>query len=128
MIMRPIVKLENEHLLLEVFPIGDLDVNCSLITHRDSQEALIIDPGNDFATTWEILQKRQVHLKLILQTHGHFDHLGQSARLKKESGAPLYLHPADDYLYQTLAQQGNIFGAQVFYDPQGITGPLSDGQ
>ncbi|GAB4213387.1 MAG: MBL fold metallo-hydrolase [Roseiflexaceae bacterium] len=34
-------------------------------------------------------------LALILHTHGHYDHCGSSAALRKQSGAPTAIHPAD---------------------------------
>src|SRR5207247_198628 len=49
----------------------------------------------------------------IWLTHAHLDHVMGVARLKRETGAPVYLHPADRELYDHAVQQGLAFGIPV---------------
>jgi glyoxylase-like metal-dependent hydrolase (beta-lactamase superfamily II) len=77
-------------------------------------------------------------IKAILLTHGHLDHAGNLARLKKWTGARIYGHPAEQahvngtYPYQGLNKwcgRLEALGRAVFnYRPAAIDEFLSDGQ
>lgn len=54
-------------------------------------DELVIDPGDDLAKLRAALPEP----KAILLTHGHFDHMLSAEALQKESGAEVYVHPAD---------------------------------
>ncbi len=50
--------------------------------------AMVVDPG-DADVVRRALQKRDLHLALILNTHHHSDHTGGNAKLQKDYGAPI---------------------------------------
>jgi glyoxylase-like metal-dependent hydrolase (beta-lactamase superfamily II) len=52
----------------------------------------------------------------ILLTHAHLDHVTGVARAKQALGAPVWLHEADNFLYEKVVQQGMMFGLRV--EPQ----------
>jgi glyoxylase-like metal-dependent hydrolase (beta-lactamase superfamily II) len=54
-------------------------------------------------------------------THGHIDHILGVAAVKRATGAPIYLHPADRPLYDSLTQQDRGSGLKV--DPLPAAGP-----
>ena len=80
--------------------VGDLSTNCYLLTDEDTNESLIIDPGDegDFIST-TILEKR-VKPKAIVFTHGHYDHCLAALELKLNFNIPIYIHPEDLFLYK----------------------------
>jgi glyoxylase-like metal-dependent hydrolase (beta-lactamase superfamily II) len=43
------------------------------------------------------LAEREWTLKLIVSTHGHWDHMGDNAAVQAHTGAPIAIHPADAY-------------------------------
>jgi glyoxylase-like metal-dependent hydrolase (beta-lactamase superfamily II) len=77
-------------------------------------------------------------LKAIVLTHGHLDHAGCASVLQKWSGAPVYLHPADEpiargeFPYHGWARVAGVLeavGRRVTgYRPPCIDATLSDGQ
>ena len=99
--------------VVEMFPIGSFACNCSLIYSVVTKQAIIIDPGNDFATLSDIIAERGLQVVKLLHTHAHFDHIGESCRCKADTGADLFLHREDLFLYQSLQQQGLFFGQTV---------------
>ena len=71
---------------------GQLDVNCYILT--EERDAAVIDPGGDCDRIIAALGGAE--LKMILLTHGHFDHIGAVAELAEKTGAEVYIHKADE--------------------------------
>ncbi|MDB9786550.1 MBL fold metallo-hydrolase [Bacteriovoracaceae bacterium] len=103
----------KDKLEIETFPMGDLGCNCSLIYSPKSKEAIIIDPGNDAVSLMKLIKERQLTVKLLLHTHAHFDHIGQSQIIHEQTGAKRLLHKDDLFLYEGLPQQGMFFGVKM---------------
>ena len=99
--------------VVETFPIGSYACNCSLIYSVKSRQAIIVDPGNDFLTLSKIIADRELQVVKLLHTHAHFDHIGQSCLCKADTGAELFLHRDDLFLYQGLREQGLFFGESL---------------
>ncbi|MEW6515853.1 MAG: MBL fold metallo-hydrolase [candidate division FCPU426 bacterium] len=78
-----------------VFQVGLLETNCYLAWDSESREAFVIDPGSPSKSLEAAIEANGLHLIAIINTHGHSDHIGGNARLKKITGAPVYLHPDD---------------------------------
>jgi hydroxyacylglutathione hydrolase len=79
----------------EIFPVGPLQCNCSVIGDEGSHEAIVIDPGDNIERVLATLQSHSLTLKQILITHGHIDHVGGAMKLKEATGAPIYMNSGD---------------------------------
>ena len=75
--------------------VGLLEVNCYVLGDETTKEAVVIDPGGDEAAILEALDYHQLKLKLIIDTHGHFDHVDANLPLKEATGAQIAIHAAD---------------------------------
>jgi hydroxyacylglutathione hydrolase len=80
---------------LRSLTVGDLATNCYLFWDPATHEAAVIDPGDEPERVLEVLRREHLRLALILNTHGHADHIGGNDGLKRATGAPLWVHPAD---------------------------------
>jgi hydroxyacylglutathione hydrolase len=58
-----------------VVPVGPLQCNCYILW-SDPADAVVIDPGDEPEKIVAALEARGITPKLILNTHGHFDHTG----------------------------------------------------
>ena len=100
---------------MKVVPIpnGQFAENCYLVVDEARRACAIVDPGEEA----ELIAHRVAALGLtpvaIWLTHAHLDHVMGVARLKRETGAPVCLHPADRELYDHAVQQGLAFGIPV---------------
>lgn len=94
----------------EIFPVGPLQCNCSVIGDESTHEAIVIDPGDEIENILAILQKHHLRLTQIVVTHGHIDHVGGAVKLKKLTGAPILLNENDDALLQMLDVQASWLG------------------
>jgi hydroxyacylglutathione hydrolase len=75
--------------------VGLLEVNCYILGDEETKEAVVIDPGGDDDEILEALQNSGLKLKLIIDTHGHFDHVDANQPLKAATGAQIAIHEAD---------------------------------
>lgn len=81
--------------------------NTYLLLKEGSSECIIIDPGVDFESIQQAILDLALEPIAIACTHGHFDHLGCIAPLKKAFGnLPYALHEKDF----KLAKAANFFG------------------
>ncbi|TLG14294.1 MBL fold metallo-hydrolase [Nocardia cyriacigeorgica] len=74
----------------------DVDNNIWLV--GDDNEVLIIDAAHDARPILDAVAGRRV--TAIVCTHAHNDHVTVAPQLSAATGAPIYLHPDDDVLWQ----------------------------
>ncbi len=94
----------------EIFPVGMLACNCSVMGDESTREAIVIDPGDDIEQIQQILTKHRLRAKYIVATHAHIDHVGGIAKLQEATGAAVLMHQNDLLLYQNLAMQAEWLG------------------
>jgi hydroxyacylglutathione hydrolase len=97
-------------MIIQVFPVGMLGVNCVILGDEDSKEAVVIDPGGDTPEILVRLSKAELRVAAIVHTHGHVDHVGGTGELKRVTGAPVYVHEADRLLFEKAPEQAMMFG------------------
>ncbi len=100
-------------MILETFPVGPLQCNCTFLGDEASGEAIIIDPGEEVSRIRKLLTSRGLKLKQILITHAHIDHVGGALQLKRLTGAPIYLNENDLPLLAMMNDQAAWLGAPV---------------
>jgi hydroxyacylglutathione hydrolase len=94
----------------EIFPVGPLQCNCSVIGDETTREAIVIDPGDEIDTVVAALSKHKLTVKQIVITHAHIDHVGGAMKLKKLTGAPILLNENDTALLKMLDIQAAWVG------------------
>lgn len=97
-------------MILESFPVGPLQCNCTIVGDEESGEAMVVDPGDNVPQILAFLEKHRLKLKQIVVTHGHIDHVGGAARLKKATGAPVLLNQNDLPLLKMMDVQAAWLG------------------
>jgi glyoxylase-like metal-dependent hydrolase (beta-lactamase superfamily II) len=76
--------------------VGPVATNVHLLAAARTREAIAIDtaiPSLDWIAGE--LRERDWSLKLIVTTHGHWDHFGENAAVAEHTGAPIAVHPLD---------------------------------
>src|ERR1035437_3748527 len=99
-------------MILESFPVGPLACNCTLLGDEEAHEAIVIDPGDEVDRIHRRLTDLGLKLKQILITHAHIDHVGGALKLRKLTGAPIFLNEDDMLLLQMIATQAAWLGIQ----------------
>lgn len=70
---------------------GDMTVNAYLVWDPATREAAAFDTGADCSGLLQRVEREGLKVKLILLTHAHPDHVADLARLRKATGAPVYI-------------------------------------
>jgi hydroxyacylglutathione hydrolase len=76
--------------------VGPLATNVHVLADERSREAIAIDTATpSLAWIADELATRNWTLKLIVSTHGHWDHIGDNAAVAEHTGADIAVHPLD---------------------------------
>jgi hydroxyacylglutathione hydrolase len=94
----------------EVLPVGMLQCNCSIFGDEQTHEAMVVDPGDDIERILEIVRRHGLTVKSIVITHAHIDHIGGAQKLKKATGAPVYMNSNDAELQKNMGMQAAWLG------------------
>lgn len=84
---------------------GPFKENSYFVRNRESEHALLVDPGDDLQSIEAVILGKPTHLDAILLTHGHFDHLGAVEPLSQTYQIPVYMDQKDS----KLAQKSSIY-------------------
>jgi glyoxylase-like metal-dependent hydrolase (beta-lactamase superfamily II) len=93
----------------EVLPVGPLQCNCSILGDETTREAIVIDPGDEVERILAVLAAHDLRVRYIVNTHAHFDHVGNCCELKQATGAEIWLHKGDLPIYETAPRQAAAF-------------------
>jgi hydroxyacylglutathione hydrolase len=76
--------------------VGPLATNVHVLADPRSREAIAIDTATPcLAWITDELAARDWTLKLIVSSHGHWDHIGDNAAVAQHTGADVGAHPLD---------------------------------
>lgn len=70
---------------------GDMTVNAYLVWDPVGRNAIAFDTGADCSEMLSRIEQEKLDVRLILLTHAHPDHVADLRRLRKETGAPVYI-------------------------------------
>jgi len=87
--------LETGALLVDQILVGKFAIFSYLITDPVTREALLVDPGAEAQKILNNINDRQAHLRWIVCTHAHPDHLGALGLVKQDTGASFGIHPLE---------------------------------
>ncbi|RAY11115.1 MBL fold metallo-hydrolase [Actinomadura craniellae] len=77
---------------------GSWDVDNNVWLVGDDREVVVIDAAHDAEAIAAAVGDRR--LTAIVCTHAHNDHVNAAAALADRLGAPIWLHPADEVLWE----------------------------
>ena len=110
-------------MIIESLVVGPIQANCFILGDEETREAAVIDPGDEDKRILSRLQKNNLQLKTIINTHGHFDHVGGNKALKEKTGAILLIHAGDAPMLAQLSVSAAAWGMQAEDSPH--AGPLA---
>ena len=107
--------------------VSPLQTNVYVIGCKETKEAAIIDAGGNAPGLLQLAERLGFKITKILQTHAHIDHVAALSQIKEATAMPIYLHPADQPLYDAAVEQGKRFGFTLQPLPP-VDETLEDGQ
>jgi hydroxyacylglutathione hydrolase len=114
-------------MIIETHAVEPFFKNGFVLGCEKTRDAVVIDPGDEVDLLVDAVSRHGLTVRYILLTHAHLDHVTGVGRAKQAFGAPVGLHQADNFLYEGVVQQGQMFGLRVerqpavdfFYDGEG---------
>ncbi len=93
--------------------VGQMSTNCYIIKKDGCRDAVIIDPGADTTVIQDALHRMEASCRLILLTHGHFDHILSVGDLRG-ADKPVAIHKDD----AEMLTHRDMFSSLIPYDPR----------
>jgi glyoxylase-like metal-dependent hydrolase (beta-lactamase superfamily II) len=100
-------------MIIETFPVGWLQCNCTILGNEETGEAIVIDPGDEPLEVLARLEKHGLTARQIVCTHTHIDHVGAICDLQEKAGTPASIHKADLFLFEKLDVQAQWIGTPM---------------
>ena len=91
-------------------PNGRFAENTYLIVDEQARECAIVDPGEEAGLILHKVEETGARPVGIWLTHAHVDHVLGVPAVAQQTGAPVWLHPADRPLYDAVPDQATWFG------------------
>jgi len=104
-------------MIVKTLSVGPIMANCYIIGCEETKNAAVIDPGDEADRILLALSEEKLKVQYILNTHGHFDHVGANKRLKDVTGAKLAIHPDDIVMLESVNMAAASFGMSVENSP-----------
>lgn len=108
----------NDKLVVDQMSVGPLQVNCFIVTCRKTKEAMVIDPGEEGERILHVAEKQDLKIRKVVNTHGHFDHIGANLHIVEKTGAELLIHADDLPLLQNARSHAEVYGLSVAASPE----------
>ena len=96
-------------MIVKTFTVGMLQTNCYVVNSNQTKDAIIIDPGLDFSSEAkqiiDYITKGALKVKLIVNTHGHSDHINGDAIFQEKYNVPIYIHRSDAHSIEEFEKE-----------------------
>ncbi len=119
-------------LKLDSFVFNPFAENTYVVYDDDTKECVIIDPGCSTAgeenELFGFIDSHRLKPLMVINTHGHIDHIVGNTAVKKRYGIPVAAHPnvKDDFLRSR--QQAQLFGMSFMGEGELPDRDLEDGE
>jgi len=110
---------------IDIVVTGPLGVNTYIVS--DNGNAMIFDAGGNEEDIEEYLQENGLKAVALVNTHGHFDHIGAIHPLMEKYNLPFYMHKDDEFLLGQGKKVMQMYGFGDMETPV-ITNQLEHGQ
>ncbi len=81
-------------MIIKRLTVGPLQANCYVLADDDGKAA-IIDPGGDPDEISSVIRRENLTPVILINTHGHVDHIAANRALKDRYEVPLAIHQED---------------------------------
>jgi len=111
---RFMMRAKREKMKFESVIVGPLETNCYLVYCPETLECAVVDPGAEAPKIVRLIASKGLQPVILLNTHGHIDHIGANKEIKEKFGIPLCIHRHDEPLLTNVQQSELAFflGAQ----------------
>jgi hydroxyacylglutathione hydrolase len=106
------------NMIFKILSVGPLSANCFILGCEESGEGVVVDPGGEPERVIAAIERLGLRIIYIINTHGHFDHIGGNAGLLEHTGARLLLHERDVHLLSRAVTVAARYGVEGENSPE----------
>jgi hydroxyacylglutathione hydrolase len=118
---------EPTELMVRGIVVGVFQENCWVIGSRRTREGIVIDPGDEPERILALAKDLGLTIKLIVNSHGHVDHVLAAPEVRRATGASFLLHPGDNAIARSAPQSAARWLGYTPEQPPEPDAPLADG-
>lgn len=114
-------------MLIKTIPVGMYQANCYVVIDEETKDCIIVDPGEEASRIENVIESLDAKPKMILLTHGHFDHVEALKEVAEKYNAPIYMNKNE---IDFMKNDKTVFGAlpkKYNLVEDGDTLPFGDG-
>jgi glyoxylase-like metal-dependent hydrolase (beta-lactamase superfamily II) len=105
-------------MIFETIKVGPIETNCFILGCEETQEGVVVDPGGDVGKILAVVKRHGLKVKYVINTHGHFDHVGGNRPLMEATGAELLIHRSDVPMLGRAVDVAKTFGLETENSPE----------
>lgn len=105
-------------MIFESFEVGPLGVNCFILGCEETRRGVVIDAGGDAGRIIAAVERHGLTIPHIINTHGHFDHIGANRAVLEHFDAGLLIHADDASMLTRAAEIARAYGIRGENSPQ----------
>jgi len=105
-------------MIFETIIVGPLEVNCFILGCEESKDGVVVDAGGDPDKIIAAVTRLGLRIPCVINTHGHFDHVGGNRKVVEHTGAELLVHEGDVRYLSRAAEVAVKYGLTTENSPQ----------
>ncbi len=87
--------------------VGDMQNFTYVLEDEETSEAVVIDPSWDLQDVLQIIERNNLKIKYIVNTHNHFDHTIGNEAMSKATGAKIIQHKDSTLKHDITVSNGD---------------------
>jgi len=96
------------NMMFEQIPVGELENFSYLVADEENKMAAVIDPAGNVSKILDVVKRRGLLLKYIINTHAHYDHVSGNDLVALKTGARVVMHAKSTLRKDVSVQDGDV--------------------
>ena len=98
---------------VDTLVVGPIEENCYVLKDEETNEGVIIDAGDNGQEILAYVKDNGIDVKLLVNTHGHWDHIGAVDVLRDALGVQLAIHREDAHMLTASEEEMAVYSVFV---------------
>lgn len=98
---------------VDTLVVGPIEENCYVLKDEETGEGIIIDAGDNGQEILAYVRDNGIDIKLLVNTHGHWDHIGAVDVLRDALGVQLAIHREDATMLTASEEEMAVYSVFV---------------
>ncbi len=96
-------------MIIQTYPLGELQTNCYLVFDEKTKKGIVIDPADEANFISEQILGQNIELSAIVATHGHFDHILAAWELQLAFNVPFLVSKRDEDIVKNMQKSAKYW-------------------